>query len=63
MIKMGDKFKEGKTGKVFTVTKVGSDMVILEAEDGSLQSVISQKENQPMNKSDRSEPVEGEPRF
>lgn len=40
MIKEGDKFKDGKSGKVFTVTKIHSDRIMLEAEDGSFQSVI-----------------------
>lgn len=41
MIKEGDKFKEGKTGKVFTVTKVDLHIVLLEAEDGSLQRLMN----------------------
>jgi len=40
MIKEGDKFKDGKSGKVFTVTEVHSDRIMLKAEDGSFQSVI-----------------------
>jgi len=40
MIKEGDKFKDGKSGKVFTVTKIHSDRILLKAEDGSFQSVI-----------------------
>jgi hypothetical protein len=40
MIKEGDKFKDGRSGKVFTVTKIHSNRIMLEAEDGSFQSVI-----------------------
>ena len=40
MIKEGDKFKDGKSGKVFKVTKIHPDRIMLEAEDGSFQSVI-----------------------
>jgi hypothetical protein len=40
MIKEGDKFKDGKSGKVFTVKKIHSDRIMLEAEDGSFQNVL-----------------------
>jgi|WetSurSiteA1Bulk_404760.scaffolds.fasta_scaffold164617_2 hypothetical protein len=40
MIREGDKFKEGRSGKVFTVKRIHSDRIMLEAEDGSFQSVI-----------------------
>jgi hypothetical protein len=37
MLKQGDKFKDGKTGRMYTVTAVDQDSIILELQDGSHQ--------------------------
>ena len=39
MLKQGDKFKDGKTERTYTVTAVDRDSIILELEDGSHQAM------------------------
>ncbi|MEI9475952.1 MAG: hypothetical protein WCO26_05200 [Deltaproteobacteria bacterium] len=39
MLKQGDKFKDGKTERTYTVTAVDQDSIILELEDGSHQTM------------------------
>jgi hypothetical protein len=39
MLKRGDKFKDGKTGRTYTVSAVDQDSIILELEDGSHQTM------------------------
>jgi hypothetical protein len=53
MIKEGDKFKDGKSGKVFTVKKVHSDRIMLEAEDGSFQNVVIPESMPPSGRNEK----------
>jgi len=39
MLKRGNKFKDGKTGRTYTVSAVDQDSIILELEDGSHQTM------------------------
>ena len=57
MIRIGDKFKDGRTGKVFTVTVSDPAMFILEAEDGSLERVIVQEPTQPCSQNEEEQNI------
>ena len=42
MLKKGDKFKEAKTGIVYTVKEVTNNVIMLETEDGLDRMLINQ---------------------